>query len=64
MDLELLADKQVRQAMQARYQFGEYYRQFVTISDWLLANGEISLSPPVEESRSSSSSTMEYGKYH
>ncbi|KAF5355122.1 hypothetical protein D9756_005719 [Leucocoprinus leucothites] len=43
VDLELLADKQVRQAMQARYQFGEYYRQFVTISDWLLANGEISL---------------------
>ncbi|KAJ3576945.1 hypothetical protein NP233_g95 [Leucocoprinus birnbaumii] len=29
--------------MRSRYQFGEYYRQFVTVSDWLLAHNEISL---------------------
>ncbi|KAJ3565953.1 hypothetical protein NP233_g7310 [Leucocoprinus birnbaumii] len=43
VDLELLADKQARQPMRSRYQFGEYYRQFVTISDWLVARNEISL---------------------
>ncbi|KAJ3564556.1 hypothetical protein NP233_g8219 [Leucocoprinus birnbaumii] len=43
VDLELLADKQARQPMRSRYQFGEYYRQFVTVSDWLLAHNEISL---------------------
>src|SRR5215510_3348450 len=43
VDLELLADKQARHPMRARYQFGEYYQQFVTISDWLGARSEISL---------------------
>jgi len=29
--------------MQSRYQFGDYYCRFVTISDWLLAQHEISM---------------------
>ena len=29
--------------MQSHYQFGDYYRRFVTISDWLLAQHEISM---------------------
>ena len=40
VDLEILVDKQAREPMQSHYQFGDYYRQFVTISDWLLAQHE------------------------
>jgi len=29
--------------MQLHYQFGDYYCRFVTISDWLLAQHEISM---------------------
>ena len=43
VDLEILVDKQAREPMQSRYQFGDYYRRFVTISDWLLAQHEISM---------------------
>ncbi|KAF5348858.1 hypothetical protein D9756_009753 [Leucocoprinus leucothites] len=43
VDLEILVDKQSREPMQSRYQFGDYYRKFVTISDWLLARNEISI---------------------
>ena len=43
VDLEILVDKQGRESMQSCYQFGEYYRHFVTISDWLLSQQEISI---------------------
>ncbi|KAF9440729.1 hypothetical protein P691DRAFT_792942 [Macrolepiota fuliginosa MF-IS2] len=42
VDLEVLANKQARESMNSRYQFGEYYRNFITITDWLLPKGEIS----------------------
>ena len=43
VDLEILVDKQTHEPMQSRYQFGDYYCQFVTISDWLLAQHKISM---------------------
>jgi len=43
VDLEILVDKQACEPMQSRYQFGDYYHQFVTISDWLLAQHKISM---------------------
>ena len=43
VDLEILIDKQVHKPMQLRYQFGNYYCQFVTISNWLLTQHEISI---------------------
>ena len=43
VDLEILVDKQACKAMQSCYQFGDYYHWFVTISDWLLAQHEISI---------------------
>ena len=43
VDLEILVDKQGCEPMQLCYQFGEYYQCFVTISDWLLSQQEISI---------------------
>jgi len=43
VDLEILVDKQGHEPIQSRYQFGEYYQHFVTISDWLLSQQEISI---------------------
>jgi len=43
VDLEILVDKQAHEPMQSCYQFGDYYHRFVTISDWLLAQHEISM---------------------
>lgn len=41
-DLQIIAENQAAIPMRDRFQFGEYYRQFVTKSDWLLARGVIS----------------------
>lgn len=41
-DLEALANRQAITPMTSRYQFGEYYRQFLTIGMWLFRRNEIS----------------------